>query len=193
MKLITLLFLLMMSSTSCSAGASKVIRISEKTLAYEACYPSDQYRPAFEVSSSVSKIDQQTYWEVKANLKNSPETTESYVSLYFKTNNFGKCQFLDHDQTASRLEFMPEDAAVDLARQHYQPYFQNFMQECEAKKKKSLCIQEFTDIFNKDEGSQEERVILGAEDIKALKQLGINAKEPKNNYTPPPKRSDQGN
>jgi hypothetical protein len=185
MKSLFFLVSLTFFCSSCSAEVSKAIPMGDKPPAYESCYPLEHYRPPFEVASTVSAVDKQTYWEVKAISKNLPANADSFVYFHFKTNSFGKCQVINQDQTSSRLNYMPEDAAIDLARQHYEPAFRKFMQECTAKKEKRTCISEFTALIDEEESSQEEQVILGLEDVKALKQLGIELKNPVRNYSKP--------
>jgi hypothetical protein len=165
---------LLLSSCSSSLGKQTYLEVAVAVpqKPYELCYPKDNNKPIRSVSF-LSKTDNQTYWEVDAPSKGDGKIKGFYIRMNFRTNQYGKCEFLDGSQPGNRLKYMPEDAAVALAKTHYQPFLTKFLAKCTIKSSKEKCLKEFADYFGKDESETAVLTILPEEDVKALKMMGV--------------------
>jgi hypothetical protein len=169
---------------SCGSSVAERIEIKQAIAVpqkpYESCYPSNHSKPT-KVISVVSKTDGQTYWEVEAPAKVERGTTTLIIGFNIRTNQYGKCQLLEGSFPEHRLNFMPEDAAIALAKLQYEPYLNKFLKTCVVKASKEACLRKFSAHFNQSHDMKDDmRSILPPEDVKALKELGLNVKPRKN-------------
>lgn len=163
---------------SCSQLIVKQIQtnsaVAGQTKAFESCYPKGYSRPTNSVSV-VSKSDGQTYWEIKTSSEEN-NLNSSFIWLNFRTNKYGKCEFLSNTQPGQRLKYIPRDAAIELAKLHYKPYLNKFLNKCTIKTSRDQCLKEFAMLFMEPESPGNERTIVPPEDVEALRELGVTVK-----------------
>jgi hypothetical protein len=149
----------------CQSHSRTIAKEPEKP--YAQCFPK-----AYKVVSESSYKSQNggLYWQISSVHKSS-ETPDSVEFLHFRTN--GDCEAIGNS-SISKLQFMPKDAAVMLARKHYEPYFN----KCLKAKGKAFCVKEFEKTFNtpSDKENFMDQSVVWPEDVIALKQLGVRAR-----------------
>jgi hypothetical protein len=140
-------------------------RIARTGYAFDRCYPSTSRSP-LRVSKFVhGKV---TYWEVEAQSQN-PRTYAKELQ-HFRTEG-SKCKWLNRNRVTFRLDYMPENAAVGLAKMYFEPMLLTCITYNKVQKDpRSFCVDDMQLGLS---GTSSSPRVLFPEEVKALQSLGL--------------------
>ena len=153
-------------------GWVKPVDLGLKAYAFSRCYPSTYQEP---VNIQQAQDSKTTYWEVQATSLDPAQPTVE--TMHFVTEA-AKCSWLNRNRVPVRLTYMPETVAIALSKQEFELTLASCRKaNTQMKDPAAFCLK---DLPRALAGTPQQPEILYAEDVKALKGMGIDSKKIEN-------------
>jgi hypothetical protein len=147
---------------STEQAQAKAYPKGEISYPFDGCYPSTFDRP---IDVKQSKVGGVTWWEVKA--KSVWFRNDEHL-LHLRTED-KKCKWSNRNRPTFRLDYMPKTAAIDFAKQHYEP----MLEHCKKVNSRQKDVNRFC-IEDMQKGLQGS--VFFPEEINALASISIDMK-----------------